>query len=445
MMVNKKMIQIATISIIVMFLAVSFVSAGLLDSIKKVFGAGEVQEAPFEASVQLANAPPSIITILPTTDVTNANVPIAGSGLGQVDIITGTTDYAVVKFVVDDPNLPTIPGDLSATPTILAVFGTPTVANNEIGVRLTSPAVGIRCVGPGCRNRDAATALRPTGSATTCSSVICTADADCLARGYTAPENARRRAFTCYVQMQYFDEPITTTPPTAGNQMWSISLYIEDNTGNSASATSATFADVIPAWNYPGDELFYVWVRPSTDVDISPSTERIEWTSLSVTTTDNLGADGNAVDTGTGLTLRNIGNRQVNSIDITPQNLLGTVNPAAILFATAFGVGLTAGGANSGACDVNGGGGTSPWEGIALTGGAPLANFLRTIPFTADTPAQGLPLPATSAMQDLFFCIWPAIQSGGYLGGVGSDLIYRATGGVSPYSAGQYWELVLNS
>jgi len=435
---DNKAIFIVVIILAIVVVAIYLVWSGTLWSILGI----EPLFAPFEASVTISNSPPAFITILPTRDVTNANVQIAGSADGQVDIQVGTTDYAVVKFVVEDPNVPTLPNDLSNTPTVIA-YGSPTAANNEIAVRLTSPQLGVRCTGPGCRTRDATTANRPTGVATTCTAVMCAADADCAAKGYTAPENAKRKAYTCYVQMQYFDEPVTATPPTAGNQMWTISLYIEDNTGNANQVTPSTSADFAGVWG-AGDELYYVLVRPSTDVDISPSTEKIQWTGLSVVAVDNPGDDGNAVDSGTGLTLRNIGNKVVTSIDITPQNLLGVVNPVAVLSATAFSVGLALGAANAGACDVAAGGGSPTFDGTALTGGATLANFLRNIPFTADTPAQGLPAPATSAMQDLFFCIWPSIQTGTYLSG-GSDTSYRATGGVFPYTAGQFWEIVLNS
>ncbi len=393
----------------------------------------EPQEAPFEASVLLANAPPTIQYIFPVTDVDNSNVAIPASISGEVQPQAGTTVYAVVKFAVEDPNGVI---DLPATPTVIT-FGSPTAAVGEVAVRVTTPQNGIKCPpapGTACENRDATTANRPTGVTATCTSVDCTVDTQCNTGPQTG-NKANQRMYTCYVQMQYYDEPTVGAGGTA-NDLWSFSLYIEDAvSGNANQPVPDTSGEMVTAYPARPFAEFYLWYRTVTSMDIFPATERLLFTGLSVTATDTAGDDDNAGDTGGGLTLRNIGNVQVNTLDITPQNLHGVNNgPASVLLATAFSVGTAAGAANAGACDVAAGGGTVPFDGTALTGGTILPNFARSVTYSGQ---------ATGNTNDLFFCVWPAVNTG-YLTG-STDSSYRATGGTPPYAAGQNWEVVINS
>ena len=309
-----------------------------------------------------------------------------------------------------------------------------TGASNEIEVILTSPILGVRCNPPysSCRTRPAITATMPTGITAACAGVTCASgtNADCMPGVYDGASGyLNQKAFTCYVQMQYYDEPVTVTPPTIGTQMWYIYTRIEDSTGNADSANSE-------AWTFATSNS--VWYTTVTELDITPS-ESLIWSSafsnaLNVIATDTRG-DDNVAAGDTGLTLRNRGNKAITSMDLTPQDLLGTVNPAATLLATAFSVGLTEGtvtGGGTGACDVPGGGGATGTAGTALAGGTLLDNYARSITYIADGTDSA----------NLFFCIWPAV-SPSYLTG-GTDKTYQASGGSAPWTAGEYWELIAN-
>ena len=434
---------------LLLIVSISLVSAAWKDIFNFGKDEGDLEgELPsqFDTTVGLQNAFPSIVGLPLVTDVDASNVPIASSVAGDVQPIANGVVYAVVKFVVQDPDGQ---ADLPAAPTVLNVFGTPTAANGEIGVRLISPQLGRRCTLTPCRNRDTISGTYPTGITATCTGVNCgAANPDCNPgdEEYGSGDETKQKSYTCYVQMQYYDDP-TITPIVAAGDLWPINLYIEDIQGNSDTANSedVLFAGATGGW-VAGDENFYIDYKTVTsfEADTAPL-EYLVWTGVNTASADVVASDNDAGDADTGLTFVNLGNVPSVSVGLKPQDLLGTITPTATIEAESMSIGTIVGGANLGACDVNGGGGTSRWDGIKLDPDTPLAAYAFVVPYTA----QGESID----FDELYFCIWSPLNSltncdaGPCLGGSGSDNSFAASTacGAICDADGEKWELTFNT
>ncbi len=420
----------------------------------------EVQEAPFEATVGLANSPPTIVALLEVTDLDVTGIPVTSSPVRDVQPFAAVSGalgnvYANVSFIVEDPNgasdLPTVPG--GANPPVIVTFGSPTVANYEIAVRTVSPVSGIRCIGPGCRNRDAAIGVFPAGSApAACYATSCNGAAGPAVSGcnngagvspYGGTVSLNQMKFNCLVRMEFYDQP-SLTAKAAQNDFWTFSLYIEDSTGNSNTRTSTNFVTL--PWD-AADEAFvmdYLTVK-GMDVDLGPPAERLAWTGVSVTATDTPGGDNDPGDADTGLTFRNRGNLAIPSLNLRPQDLTGDIISTAILQVESMSVDDIAGGVNIGACDSINGGGTAPFDATDLAGNTLITGVAGLIVgFNADNAY----ISGTN-QDELFACIWQRLDSlTGCAGGAcltgGSDTAYSANDacGAACDAAGEQWEII---
>ena len=408
----------------------------------------EPQEAPFDASVQLANSPPTIVKLFPVYDRTTGGVAQGADNDGEVTPVAALSAdpgfvFAVVRFIVDDPNhLPGTP-DLSLTPAVITM-GAQTAAVSQTAVQITSPPTGILCTGPGCRNRDAATGIFPTGATAACTGTNCggVVANNCNDGAGTSPYGSlvsnRQVEYTCYVRMSYFDEQTVATG-ILRTQYWDVGLYIEDISGNGPTAVRSVFFDPSPGTFDAGDEDLYADVNRVDGMDVDTG-ESLQWLGASVTVTDIPATDADGADSDGGLTFRNRGNSVISSSQLTPQDLTGNTVPAARLEAesmsTDFGLeGVL--GSDTGACDAPGGGG----PGTAATA---LAGDLATF---AAVEGFNVPFTATGTNQDeLYFCIWSRLDIG--CGSTcltsGSDSSYSANDacGASCNADGEQWEMV---
>lgn len=427
--------------IVISILVLPLVAAGIFDWFK-----GDVQEAPeVEVAVTLTNVPPNIVGLHPVSDreCDDASTAVGSDDDGEVQPIDGTdstcpTDgdgivYAMVTFVVEDSDGQ---ADLPASVSVAA---------GDIAVDITSPANGILS---GARTLSAAdgSANYPTGATATCAGTNCGAGNAWCNPGdeeFGSGDETNQKSYTCFVKMRYFDETIQNAPnPTGPGDMWTIDMYIEDSTGNSDTATSTDFGST-----FPGDEDYYVWYRTVSEIDVTPG-ERILWSSVSVILPDHRSEDDNAGDgADTGLTFENMGNQVIDTVDIQPQDLCGTVQGCsnAQLEAEAMSVGTTepaaAQGSNTGACEETG-------AGTPLDPDSPESAYGPggwDVPFTS----QG----GSTDNNELYFCIWSRLDSssncdgGACLTGPVGDNTYDANGPCSGPcdSDGEYWVFTGNT
>lgn len=467
---DKTAIYVVIIILILVAIGIYLVWSGVL---WKVLGI-EPLFAPFEASVQLANAPPTIVQLFEVTDVDSSNNPIAASPVRDVQPIAAADGgtgivYSVVEFLVEDPNLATAtPNELPGLPATCAAasscpaiipFGSPTAANYQIAVRATSPANGIRCTGPGCRTRDAVTGTLPGGATpppAACYAIDCGGAAGPIVPGcnngagvspYGGLVSEKQRKYRCYAQMQFYDEP-SVAAKAAQNDFWSFSLYIEDSTGNSASRTSSSF--VIAPWDAT-DEAYFMDYLTVQGVDIRP-TEKLVWTGVSVTASDTIGGDNDIGEPDTGLSFRNRGNLLLSQFSLRPQDLTGDIISAATLEVESMSVddvvGVAVPPGTTGACEAPLGGGSAPFDASALAGNSltDVDALGFTIPFNADnTYVSG------TNQDELYFCIWQRLDSltgcagAACLSGGSTDAAYSANDacGAACDARGELWELII--
>jgi hypothetical protein len=383
--------------------------------------------SPFDATVSLANSPPSIVAMATVLDVDESNNPDASSSAGDVQpraAVGGANGlvYSVVKFIVEDPDCPgdgTCP-DLVDNPSDV-IFGSPTGAGSEIAVRITSPQNGIRC-GTACRDRDAGAGGLPSGVSADCSGSTCVGDGDCPDSTVTTIQ----RAYTCYVEMQYYDEPSVTAKAVAGD-FWALTLYIEDVGGNSDTETSGSLG----SGSFPADEVFYMDYLTVGGMDIDPA-ESLTWANIDVTLDDRVADDNNGADGDGGLTFWNRGNLAVTGVDLRPQRLQGDTDDddTALLEVASMSVDDAEGGVGLNACD-NGG------AAIQLIANTPTGNIPGvTVDFNADD----------SDSDEIYFCIWDRLDNG-HLTGSSTDQSYSAddtcdtSGAATCDSNGENWEV----
>lgn len=347
---GKLVLSLTTLVVIILLVSV-VVSAGFLDFFKK----DEPQFGPFDASVNVGNAPPRIIDFIPVVE----NPDDLSSLAGQIQPVPGSTVDARVIFIVQDPNGPVgLPG------VVVPSDGAPALVAADIALSLTAPANGISST---VRSVDATSCF-----ATECASGT---NPNCNTGNF-----AIKKQYTCDVTMQYYDEPAISN--TQAGDLWSISATIRDVPGLTDTATSATIG--------PFDALNYMEYLTTTGVSNAAVT--LAWSTLDVAT-DDVPADS-------GLTLTNIGNVAVADELVTAQNLVEDGVPTNYIEVSAFSSGPSAGGANSGACDAPGGGGTGT-GGVALVHGA---GVVAPVPigFTATGTDSGT----------INFCVWDALNNG---------------------------------
>lgn len=327
------------------------------------------QLAPFDATVNVQNAPPTIVAFLPVMEEPdNAATP-----LGQVQPIGGATVDARVRFIVEDPNGPDdLPG----------LTGPPIVVGSNVGADLRAPANG------------ASGQLR---SASACSAVECASgtNPDCLP-GAFGTNHLLQKEYVCDITMEYYDEP--TTDPNVAGDTWTIETLVQDAGGSSDTKTSDDFT--------PFDRLNYMEYLEILMISAAGS---ISWGSLDI----------NAEDTpadGSDLLLQNLGNVQINDVDVTGQDLTGVNDVNAIMSVAAFSSSSgTGGGPPPVECDGPSGGG-------AGTGAFELADLTPVTVTGVDLPFGP---PGAGQESNLYFCIWAAVNPA-YLSGP-FDTGYSAT------------------
>jgi hypothetical protein len=349
-MLSKKIIFVVGVFLVLGLLVMSF-----------VVGQDDPQLAPFEASVGLSNAPPTIVAFRTTVD----DVP---TGDGQVTPIAGTTVTAHVTFIVQDPNY-----DNSGSPDELPGID----PGNTISVGDVSGAGNVYVIlsAPS----DALVGSGTTRTAGSCVASSCHAgtDSDCDATTVGEGDGTdfiRQVKYTCDVAMEYFDAPGPGTlggapgSVTAGESFWHIEVQIKDTNGATDSVTSGT-VDHAGQITYDFDDptcgagsatvgdCDYIDYFTVSDVDVNPGDgatgfERLLWANIDIAAFDSPADDDNTGGD-TGLTLRNIGNTAVTTIDLQVQDLTGDIDGGATLHAESMSVGLAAGSTNAGSCDVD--------------------------------------------------------------------------------------------
>lgn len=450
---------------VVFLLSISIASAGIMDTVKKAFTGEDPELSPFDASVQLANTPPTIVGLLEVTDVDPLNAPIVSSPVRDVQPLSAADGaagvvYSVIEFIVEDPNLgPTTPNELPGLPATCGAtsscpavipFGSPTSSNFQIAVRATSPVNGVRCAST-CRTRDAVAGTIPTGATAACYAIDCGGASGPVVTGcnngagvspYGGLISERQRKYRCYVQMQFYDEPSAGTKTLQGD-FWSLSLYIEDSTGNSASRTSASF--VTAPWDV-ADEAFFMDYLTVQGIDIRP-TERLVWTGVSVAATDTPGNDNDLTETDTGLSFRNRGNQALTQFSLKPQDLTGDIISTANLEVESMSVDDVVGLGNTGACNAAAGGGSAPF---AATLAGNTATDVDALGFAINFNADNTYVSGTN-QDELYFCIWQRLDSltgcaaGPCLSGGTTDSAYSANNacGATCDADGEQWELII--
>src|SRR3989344_1078121 len=260
MMVNKKMIQIATISIIVMFLAVSFVSAGLLDSIKKVF-TKEPQLGPFNASATIQGVPPTVPLVVNISD------DFVSSNIDEVQPAPDRYVNIYVTFIARDIN---------------GVADLPPVGSNVLGSGAETVSLNITYTGA---HGDTVSAMPyiagASGPTDSCQSISC---------GSLCGVNDRMYYCNLSSSMNFFYESSVYTPTA-----WKVGITVRD--GGSQSGYNST------------KQFSYLMARDILNL------VNLSWIGLAPGATNQV-ANFN-------VTVTNKGNWIINALNMTAYNLTG--------------------------------------------------------------------------------------------------------------------------
>ncbi|MFH1585929.1 MAG: hypothetical protein ABIB79_04120 [archaeon] len=370
----KRGIGVLMISLL---LVLPLATAGIFDWFKR----GEVQEGPYDVSVNVGNTPPTVEKFIAVfeddaesgiadwIDDDGGVITVAGEIQGDPggNMGDGGTMDIGFKFTVEDLDGP---GDLPWS----GGFGAIQLGTNVI-VTFTEPA------------NDVQTAGTNTVTASICEGVSCVGNSDC--NDQTAGTN--ELLYRCRVPIDYNDPPTIGTADPAN--MWTIDVQVYDSTGtNNAQANSVDFGTL---------SVDYIDYWTISSVATPPGTTII-WGNLDINAGDQPSNDGND------LTMQNAGNRDITNEDVHAYNLVQDGVPANTLLASAFGVSNIDGGnyvpgpivPDTGACDVGG-------AGVALI---------------HDTDVTvGIAIPYTGAgiggdTATMYHCIWPTVNPT-YLGG----------------------------
>jgi len=303
----------------------------------------EPQKAPFSASVQLANVAPTIVKFLPVDDFLSTGAAGGAVGLGGVMPVGNGIVFGRVIFIVEDPNQPNdLPG--LGTPLIPISIGTGPTNNINVLFRSPSNAGNIRCASGTCRERSASTGVTagtdfPSGLGLTasCAATTCAGgtNTNCPCTSATNPgcvaispnavgtDNERQVQYTCYVKMNYWDEP-SLSAKTTGGDFWKIVATIKDNGGSTDTVTSGDVDHkTIPAYDFDkiactgvGDCDYMNYL--GTKLVDAPAPASVSWTAVN-TLVGNKPADG-ASD----LAIRNLGNQAVPDVKVKGRDLVGS-------------------------------------------------------------------------------------------------------------------------
>jgi len=264
MMEVKKVIYVGVILVFAIF-AISIVSARHAGW---HFWGAEPQQAPFDATVTVSNAPPVIITPLP--DVIDNDNDITPGTPNDINPIGAGVNNAEIRFVVQDPNgIADLPGGGTSTESIIlattvgavAASTLPTDPNLEVHVR--GPVFAIDIFAPSC------------------SELVACPDCGAL---------VNVREYSCTVPIDYFREP---------------GLY----------TLTVAIADPNPTLAFDSDSSKTFTLNSVTSFEITSPLTGIRWTGLSVSSPDTV------VDAPLGLTNRgNVGitSGSIQASDLTP-------------------------------------------------------------------------------------------------------------------------------
>lgn len=345
-MVDKK-IFMAGIFILVGVLVVGVLVVSLVSAKHAWWHAWgeEVQEAPFDATVQLANAPPTIVAFRPTDDFLTSGAAGPGTGLGDVGAIGNVEIWARIIFIVEDPNQP---NDLPGLGTGPAINVGPLSGAGNILASITSPADAansIRCAAGSCRTRTASSGTTagtdyPSGLGLTRSCVATTCaggtNTNCPCTSATNPgcaaispnavgsNNELQVQYTCYVKMNYWDEPTTSDATLTANDYWTIRTQIEDSAASSDNVASGDLDNNgVPAYDF--NEFACTTINNCDYIDhlsvkFLDTTGSVGWTAVSIDAGDD------PADTATDLAMTNKGNSPVPSISLTGADLIGVAS-----------------------------------------------------------------------------------------------------------------------
>ena len=349
-MKNKKIVYIGAV-FFTMILVSSFVSAGIVDWVKEIFG-GEVKESPFEASVQLQNAPPIIVTVL---NIKDNDVP--GSPVNSITPVKGIVNNAEVRFVAQDNNgVQDLPGGTGSTETITLATATGDVdpsagtSGKNVEVYVTEPIFSTNAIANGCV--EVAGCPNCPGAVTT-----------------------NRREYRCTVPIDYYSKP---------GAAWKIKVAIADP-GNGVGADNAK------TFTYNTLSAF----------DITNPVAGLLWTAVSVSV-GNDDADNDPL----GLTNRGNVDLTVGSItgkDLKPDGGAGGSD----LPVTAFAVSTQTAGIPLAECckAVGGGCAAATANALATTPVTISAGGAVSLPF-----GNGAGGPPPVDNEKLYFCLWEKLS-----------------------------------
>jgi len=373
-MKRGKSILFGIFFIMIIMVSVSYVSANWFSDLFK-FGEenpdleGELP-ASFGASVQVSNTAPEIKKFVAVfeddnKDGTDDN---AGTSAGTVTGEPGGSEGDGImnvnfKFVVEDlDGKADLPG-YTGGPAI--VYGT------NLIVEFSAPT-----------NAPVGNTQKVSASTGDCSAATCQGNALCPDQSATT----NQVIYTCFMKMNYYNPPSPNGGAVA-NDRWKFRVKVVDSTNiNNDEANSGD-----AGFNVLNND--YMIYNTINSISV-PAGTTVSWNNLNPNTADNK-ADTNLV-------LENGGNKAVSTEDIVAKDLVQNGVPANKLLSTAFSVGAIVGGANTGACDINGGGGTTPWDGIALTNNGNPVTFSVAVPYTAAGIATD--------KNNMYFCIWPVVN-----------------------------------
>jgi hypothetical protein len=377
-MADNKVIWILIIVAVALFLIYVFGGFG-----------NEPLFSPFEATIQLANTPPNIVSFLSireNPDDVNGVTPdgeIQGDAGGTEG--TGTVEVRL-RFLVEDPDgpddIPGLTGPAISEGTNLIVTYTEPLNDGTAGTNTLSAVAG------------------------DCSALSCVSNPACTDQS----AGTNQKMYLCDIPMNYFDPP-SPNGGAAAPDRWTISVTIEDASTNTDTAQSGDTGFTALANNY----IYYRVIQGVSTGDV------LAWSAL------NINLDDENADTGLGLD--NVGNIQVVDEGVTGFNPCESGPNCGVNFieSAAFSVGDTVGGADTGACDAPGGGGLGT-GGFSLADGVPATNVPVAISFSGD----GLD---TNTM---YFCVWDQLSNGHIQGTPVSTYVANAANG-------NIWSVIFNS
>lgn len=303
------------------------------------WGEEEPELAPFDASVQLGNAAPTIVAFRPADDFNTDGTAGPASGIGEVGAVANTEIWAKVTFIVEDSDQP---NDLPGIGTGDAIVVGDLSGTSNIRLDLTSPSdvagadQSVRCAAGTCRVRSASSGTTagtdyPSGLSLSRSCVATTCaggtNSNCNAATVAAGDGTDfnlQVQYDCYVKLNYWDEPTVTdvaNPPQALDDYWTITAGIEDSSGTSDTVSSGTTNwKGVASYDFDGIACTGIGncdVINHLSVKALAVAGPIAWTAVA------LGTGNDPADGASDLALGNRGNEGVASVSVAGQDLQG--------------------------------------------------------------------------------------------------------------------------